>query len=193
VSWDGGLLTLLNRQGFTIEFNGFPLPFDYFRVSTRLDEAGAALQSPHISTKTVCAEIDFYGQFLQILGYCNPTTDLLNVFAAAELRPFGDGTAEAPDGVGSVTFQRSDTEVAAIIDESSLRLDEHAFGLLLVDAATGSPVPLSYAQTTAHEADSSGFVARVAVSFASGQVTGPVRAYLMVDTSPAARADLPAE
>jgi len=187
---DGGLLTLINEQGFTIEFNGFPLPFEYFRVSARLDSNGRVVASPATNTKTVCSKIDFYGPFLQQLGYCNPVTDLLDVVGGAELRPWGSGVVEAPAGVGTVSFTAEPGAVRAELAGSELRVDEHNLGVLLVDVATGRAVPLDYARATTVTANPDGTAARVAVAVRDGTSVTAVRAYLMVDTYPAAVQEL---
>ena len=74
---------------------------------------------------------------------------------------------------------------------SSLRPSERSLGLLLLDDATGKPVPLDYGFTTTRTTDASGIVQTVSVPW--GGVTPPanVRAYLMVDTYPAARQTIP--
>ena len=183
---DGDLLSMTNEAGFTVEFNGFPLPFQFFRVSTRLGESGAALYSTALNAEARCGEIDFYGGFLQDLGYCNPNTDLLDVFGAAELRPYGEGTQAAPAGVGTVHFEASYDHITATFGGSQLRGDEHNVGLLVIDAATGRPLPLPYANGTAQTAAPDGTLAAVSLSFPPGVVRGEARVYAMVDTYPAA-------
>lgn len=184
---EGDLVTLVNEQGFQIVFNGFPLPFDFFRVASRVDpEVG--LVSPAVNAKAVCGRITFYGQFLQLLGYCNPTTDLLDVFGGAELRPLPD--AAAPPDVGTATFVAEPGRVTARLDGSGLRADEHVLGVLLVDAETGVPVPLAYTDRTSVLAGADGAPAAVSVALPDDQPPLAVRAYLMVDTTPAAVADL---
>ncbi|MBK9180530.1 MAG: PQQ-binding-like beta-propeller repeat protein [Acidimicrobiales bacterium] len=188
VSSAGDLVTFVNEQGFTVQFNNFPLPFDYFRVATRLDASGGRPDSPALNAKAVCGRITFYGQFLQQLGYCNPTTDLLDVFGGAEMRPYDAG--ELPAGVGEVTFASSAGAVTATLAGSSLPAAEHNLGVLLVDTATGTPLPLAYADATTVSAGADGTVTSVAVALPDGQAPTAVRAYLMVDTLPAARAEL---
>ncbi len=184
--YDAGLLTMTNEAGFTIEFNGFPLPFEFFRVATRVNARGEALYSPALNSKATCGRIDFYGEFLQALGYCNPTTDLLNVLGGAELWPHGNGVQTPPDGIGRVSFAASYDHVTATFSGSQLRGDEHNIGLLLVDPAGGGPLPLSYAGGTTHTATPDGTIASTTLAFAPGAVHGDARVYAMVDTYPAA-------
>ncbi len=188
VSHDGGLATFENRGGFAIEFNAIRIPFALFRFATRLDARGGALTSPALNALTPCAGITFYGQFFQQLGYCNPDSDLLNSFGGAELAPYGDdGVQLAPGGVGAVGFAASATGVTATLTGTTLRPDTHSVAVLLVDDATGRPVSLDYGFTTARTTATDGTIASVRVPFPRGQVSGTLRAYLMVGAYPAAR------
>lgn len=184
--WDDGLLTMINEEGFTIEFNGFPLPFKYFRVATTLDAEGNALHSPWLNAKTICSEITFYGIFLEALGFCNVDTGLLDVVGGSEFRPFGDGTQSAPPGIGEVAVTREGETLVATLTGSSLQSEEHNFGLLILDAETGVPVGLNYTDRTSHLPES-GTVETVTLNLADVEdLPETLRAYLMVDAYPAA-------
>jgi len=189
VRYDDGLLTMVNEDGFVVEFNGFPIPFDFFRAATRIDAEGAALTSPALNVKALCSGIDFYGPFLRLLGYCNPTTDLLDAVGAAELRLHGGGVQGPPAGVGTVTFTSTGNAVTAAVDGSMLRLDQHNAGLLLINAADGRPLALNYTASTTTAATPAGMLASVSLALPSGVTATTVRAYLMIDSYPA-RVDL---
>jgi len=181
---DGGLLTMTSSGQFAIEFNGIRIPFELFRVATRLFEDGGS--SPAVNALTPCAGITFYGAFFQQLGFCNPETDLLNVFGGAELAPHG--MAEAPAGVGTVAFTADASGVTATLTGSALRSDAQAVGLLLIDAVTGAAVSLDYGFTTERTTNPDGTLASVRVPFGTDDVVPEqMRVYLMVDTYPAAR------
>jgi outer membrane protein assembly factor BamB len=187
VRHDGGLLTFSNEGGFAIEFNAIRIPFELLRIATRIDGAGRALASPAINALTPCAGITFYGPFFQQLGYCNPTTDILNVFGGAELAPHEDGVGAAPSGVGAVAFAADAMGITATLTGSALRPDTQAVGILLVDAASGRPVSLDYGFTTERTANPDGTLATVRVPYTRSALPSAVRAYLMVDTYPAVR------
>jgi len=57
---------MTNEAGFSIEFNGFPLPFEFFRVATRVNDRGEALESPAINSKATCGKIDFYVERIEV-------------------------------------------------------------------------------------------------------------------------------
>ncbi|MGB8330382.1 MAG: PQQ-binding-like beta-propeller repeat protein [Polyangiales bacterium] len=188
--WDDGLLTMINEEGFTIEFNGFPLPFQFFRVATTLDAEGKAIHRPWLNAKTICGEIDFYGVFLELLGFCNVETGLLDAVGGAEFRPYGDGSQSAPAGLGAVALARDGDMISATLTGTSLQSEQHNFGILLLDAGTGIPVGLNYTERTAH-APETGIVQTVTVDLSGvPDVPDSLRAYLMVDAYPAAVATL---
>jgi hypothetical protein len=187
--WREGLITLSNDQRFDIEFNGFALPFESFRVSTRTDTSGNALESPVISARAICGDIPFYGAFLQRLGLCNPSTDVLLAFGGAELRAHDGGMQASPAGLGTVAFAVAGGAVIATFTGSTLRADAHNFGILLVDAATGLPVNVDYvAETTTTSSGDN--ITTLSLALGDTPPRGAVRAYAMVDAYPAARASL---
>jgi hypothetical protein len=188
--WDDGLLTMINEEGFTIEFNGFPLPFQFFRVATTLDASGNALHTPSLNAKTICDEITFYGDFLDLLGFCNLKTGLLDVVGGAEFRAYGDGTQDSPSGVGTVEVTRDGDTLVATLTDTILKSEEHNFGLLILDAETGVPVGLNYTERTGH-APEIGIVQTVTLDLTDVEdIPASLRAYLMVDAYPASVATL---
>ncbi|MFO0740115.1 MAG: PQQ-binding-like beta-propeller repeat protein [Labilithrix sp.] len=197
VSYRDGLLDLVNESGFTVNAMNFDMPFDLFRVSAHLGADGTPVSQPGVHVKTKCQNIPFYGPFLAKLGFCNPTTDVLNVFGATNLRPWNGGVAKAPSGVGTVTFTKAggwlgglatNPSVIANVTGSSLKLSEHSVGVLLVDATTNRPLSLKYglAATTMRTAGPNGELTSVVVSFPESLRPAKMRAYLMIDTYPAA-------
>lgn len=202
VTYEDGLLSLVNESGFTVRAMNFDMPFDVFRVSAHLGEGGVPVAQPGVHVKTRCNGIPFYGRFLAKLGFCNPTTDVLNVFGATNLRLHQGGTATMPTGVGNVSFSIrggwgsglfTNPTVTATISGSTLKASDHSFGVLLVDADTGKPVSLKYGlpSTTTRTTTASGEIASVSVRVPASQRPARMRAYLMVDTYPAAVATLP--
>ena len=188
--WDDGVLTMINEKGFTIEFNGFPLPFRFFRVATSLDADGNALHSPWLNAKTICSEITFYGRFLELLGFCNLDTGLLDAVGGSEFQAYEGGTQAAPEGVGTVEIQRTENAIVATLSGSSLQSEQHNFGLLTLDATTGTPIGMNYTERTA-KAPETGTVETVSLNLTDVEdVPADLRVYLMVDAYPAALATL---
>jgi hypothetical protein len=190
VTYDGGVMTLLNDTGFAIEFNAFRIPFQFFRLAGRLDEFGAADGGLALNVGAICAGINFYGPFLQQLGFCNPQTDILSVFGGAELTPIGSGLQGPQGDVGSVDFVATHTDVTATLTGGFVRTDEHSVSLLLVDDATGKALPIDYGFVTMRTTDDVGFIQTVSVPFGNVAPPPTIRAYLMVNSYPGARATL---
>jgi hypothetical protein len=184
-----GALTLTNDAGFSLVAMGATLTFERFRVSARLAADGSSPSSPALVVSTQCKDIQLYGPFLSQLGLCNPDTGALLVSGGLLVRPWGSGVVHAPAGVGTVQFAVTATSVIATLTGSSMKTADHALGVLLVDAATGKPLSLGYGLATTRTSNSDGTVATVTVALPAG-TAGAFRAYLMVDTYPAARADV---
>jgi outer membrane protein assembly factor BamB len=189
-----GLATFTNDAGFSLEAMGATLTFQKFHVSTRLGPDGSAIGDPAFVVSTKCHDIELYGPFLADLGLCNPDTDTLLVSGGLQLRRFGAADAHAPAGVGAVAFAPATTTsgaatIRATLTGSQLHVDAHSLAILLVDAATGRPVALDYGLATTRTANPDGTAATVEVTLKTG-FAGQVRAYLMVDAYPAARADV---
>lgn len=192
ITWQDGLITLVNAEGFTLEVMNATIPMDLFRVSARLDESGLATRGAEVLATTLCAELPFYGSFLEALGFCNP--DLpghpLTAFGAVELGPHGAGVHSAPEALGLVSFIAASDGVTATLTGSGLLAEEHHAALLLVDASSGRPVTLDYGLETLRTADGDGLLTSVRIPFAPGSVPGLLRVYLLVDAYPAARTTL---
>jgi outer membrane protein assembly factor BamB len=189
-TYDGGLLTLSNDDGLSVDVLNIVLPLNTFRVSASIDSTGAAAAGGRLTGDAVCAGVPTYGLFLEKLGFCNPQTDLLTVFGGANLGPYGSGTVSAPPGVGTVAFAATAAAVTATLTGSTLVAADHVASVLLIDAVTSSPVSLSYGPITRTTSDASGNLATVTVPLPTTGLPSQVRAYLMVDTYPAAMGTL---
>jgi WD40 repeat protein len=186
-----GLLTLSNQDGMSLNVMNADLAFDSFLVSAHVDETGTCTAAPQVHVETNCQEIELYGAFLERLGFCNPSTHLLTAFGTALIRPWAESPVEGdPDGLGEVELSVGDGTVVATLTGSTLPAAEHLFGILLIDAATGRPVTLDYPFTTERGTNADGTISSVTLTFPPAAVPDEVRAYLMIDTYPAARATL---
>ncbi len=192
LEYDGGLLTLHNYDGFEIQFVGsWDMPFGSYRASTRVDPAsGRALEPAALVAVANTHELEYYGRFLQLMGLADLRSGEMAVFGGLDLDLHGDGAASPPAGVGQVSFARDARSASASVSGGALRADEHVYSLLLVDAASGRPLPLYYSGRTEVASDASGVVTRVTIRFDEGQAPGALRAYYLVDSQPAARGAL---
>jgi len=188
-----GLITLSNSDGLEVDVMSAVIPLNTFRVSARIDSTGNAAAGARLTGDAVCSDIPTYGLFLQELGFCNPQNDLLTVFGGANFGPYGSGQATAPGGLGTVAFGITTSAVTATLTGSTLVQADHVASVLLLDATSGAPVGLSYGPITKTTADSSGHLATVTVPLPaspSPPLPSSLRAYLMIDTYPAAKGSL---
>jgi outer membrane protein assembly factor BamB len=184
VALDGALVTLRSTGGFRLEVMNLALPLDTFRVDGRVDRGGGIVG---LQASTVCSAVPIYGPFLQRLGFCNPQTDTMEVFGAAQLSPAPP--AAAPTGAGSVTFSATPTAITATLAGSTLRASDHVLSLLLIDDASGAPIPLDYGLATTRTTNADGTVATVTLAI-DRALPARVRAHLMVDVASAAHGTL---
>jgi hypothetical protein len=184
-------VTLHNEDGFRLDFTGsWGMPYRSYRIATRAAPDGAIERRPAINAVVDCDQIANYGFFLKLLGLSEWETGLMHITGGADMSVWSDGPLTPPEGIGRVAFELGPDEAVARVTGGRLRAGEHAVGLLLVDAGSGRPVSLSYAFVTSVETDAEGVVTAVRVHTGPGAVRGPVRAYYLVDTVPAAVARL---
>lgn len=186
VLWDGGRLTLTDESAVSLEIMNAVIPFRTFRVSARLAADGTSTAGARLTGTTICKDVQLYGSFLEQLGLCNPQTDVLAVSGAAELAPWTSSPATAPSGVGTPTFTIDANQAKATFVGSSIKPSEHLVSILLVDASTSKPVTASYGIDTKRTAAADGTLAEVSLALHGAAVPAQLRAYLMVDTYPAA-------
>jgi outer membrane protein assembly factor BamB len=174
VHFDSGALVLDAKGGMGLEVMSAKVDFDRFRIAGQLDSTGEAVGGADVTASSNCGDVPLYGAFMRSLGFCNPTTDVLHATGGVLLHPVPRPSAPS---VGPVTWERDGDRITAVVDLP----DNSTTSILAVDVATGAPVPLPWGLGTQIE---------------SGQVTieGPlpasVRAYLMVDTTAVASANL---
>jgi outer membrane protein assembly factor BamB len=192
VEYDRGLLTFHNYDGFKINFVGsWDMPFGLYRASTAVEaRSGALRRSAALTAVAHCNELEYYGNFLKLMGMAAMDTGHMPVFGGLDVSVHDDVHAALPAGVGSVRFSRDGSSATATISGGSLRKADHVFSLLLVDANSGRALPLYYTQRTELRTDADGAVTSVSVAFDELEVPARIRAYYLVDTRLAARGQL---
>ncbi len=191
VAHDHGLLSLSNEKSFALEAMNANLAFDSFVVRVRLDDDGDGAEPATVTVKAICSDIAMYGAFLQKLGLCNPQTDQLVVFGAALVNRYGDGLTGPPVDAGAPEFSIVADGLQVRFDEPELPVDAHRYALLVVDPASGLPVPIYYGLKTSVHGSYGGLLEEVRLKVKIADLPSPMRVYFMVDTYPAAQAELP--
>lgn len=181
---DGGLVTLDNQESLRVEVMSATIPFKTFRIDGRLDGRGVALGGARMSGSATCAEVPFYGPFLQTLGLCNPQTDELVVFGGAMLEPWSRSPGEAAPRAldpSSVQVARDAAAITATLPRGAVRSAERLVSLLAVSAEDGKPVTLDYGLGTKRELADDGSVVKLSVPTGGRALPAKLRVHLLVD------------
>lgn len=184
-----GNITFENRFGFTLQALNATLSFEQFTATAQLDTAGRTQFAPALTVSAECEAIA-YGAFLRTLGFCNPQTDLLLVSGGANLTPWRGGKHTGPTGFGTPTFTPGAKSLRVALAGATLKAADHHFSLLLVDPVTKTPVRADYGTRVKKTAGAGGSVAEVELDLTNSPASGPLRAWLLVDGLPAAKADV---
>jgi outer membrane protein assembly factor BamB len=187
VTFDGAQLMLSNADALNVDVMNVSIPFRTFRIAARLGDDGAAASYARLSGSTICAEVPFYGSFLQRLGLCNPVTDVLAVFGGANFAPF---VAPKPPVPTSPAFARTASAITATLPAGAVKLAEHLVSILVVSSADGKPLPLDYGGGTKRLAAADGTITSVSIPLGATSHPEALRAYLMIDATPVAKATL---
>jgi outer membrane protein assembly factor BamB len=192
MEYDQGLLTFQNDDGFKINFVGsWDMPFGFYRASTVADPQTGAIRQPGALVAVAhCNDLEYYGNFLKLMGIANARTGHMAVFGGLDLALHQGDEPPLQAEIGSVRFSRDASSATATISGGALRRADHVFSLLLVDAGTGTALPLYYTKGTAVKTKAEGLVTSVSVAFGDVEVPDRVRAYYLVDTYPVARGKL---
>lgn len=208
LDYAGGLMTLCSEEGFTLEFNGWDIPYELFRVSASQvcsDEVpdgaknSAIVFTPgHIHARVRCDDIKFYGPFLKVLGVSEFRTGLMHVSGGVgKVRYLGERVFDRPEEVGEVNWETREKSVSVELTGSTLKASEHNIGVLLVDSQSSRPVPINYTKVTRVAQHSDGTLKSVTVDTSAGlrkpigsmgrDRSASCRAYLLIDGLPVAR------
>ncbi len=180
---DGGVLTLHDHKGFSINFVGsWDMPFGSYRLSAgSLPRAGGPFVQAQLAAVALCDRISFYGPFLKLMGMSEFDSGKMAVFGGLELDAHQEAPSFTSADIGALKVAIASDEAAVELSGSGLAKDSHVYSLLLVEADTGLPLPLSYTQRTAIETNAGGLLSRVAISYGKGEARGRVRLLLLVD------------
>lgn len=197
LDWDGGLLTIHNYDGFKTNFVGsWDMPFAYWRLAARAEPAtGAPRGRVALNALALCDQIKFYGAGLKLLGLSDFRTGEMSVAGAMNLGQADPGRAGVFQGRAEAAFSATAGEARAVLARpgvGGLSKGAHVYSLLLTDEATGEALPLYYTKRTAVDFDGEGRLLGVGVGWDRGEAKAGtrVKAWLMVDTWPAASGSL---
>lgn len=179
VARSGPALSFAAAGGFASEIMGATIRFGRFVITANERTDGAIEGLAQVQAGADCARIQVYGPILRALGLCNPETDLLGAYGAAELARVSDRSVPVAP---IVNWSAKTGELRATIQSGGPPLDSHAWALVAVDVATGDPLDLDNALHTSAQATSDGSLASVTLLPASPIAAGTaLRLYLLAD------------
>ena len=183
LSYDNGLVTLSNYDGFKIKFIGsWDMPFASYRVNASLDENGNFNDHATVIAVTNNDEIKFYGIGLKLVGMSEFKTGQMFVRGGTEIASRDNATQ--PDGIGSISIAQDETRVTADFSGSTLMADEHVYSIMAVDAS-GNPLPLYYTNNTSITSNPDGTIQSVTLTFDPDEDISTLETvYVLADTYP---------
>jgi hypothetical protein len=188
-TFSNGLLTLQNQDGLSVEVTNITIPMRTFYIGTQLGPDGNSVSGARLTGSTICKGVPIYGTFLELLGLCNPTTDLLAVAGASLFVTFAGGPVPSVSDLGTVTLTGSGSTVTATLTGTTLQGAAHSASILVV-GPDGTPLPVPYGLNTTKVSDASGTLETVTLSLGSITLTAGSHAYLMIDAVPVVRRSL---
>jgi outer membrane protein assembly factor BamB len=189
LSTTGDAATFEASDGLTVQIMSFALPFHSFRLAMRFTTTGDPDGTTTLTGSAVCANINFYGPFLEQLGLCNPQTDVVRFLGAANVATRTD--LQPPPPVGTVTFDSTSSAITATVTGSSVNINDHLAALLVIDPTTSAPVTLGYGLGTTRTSAPDGTLTGVSVPTTGATIPPGAVVYLMIDTTVAAMGTLP--
>ena len=167
-----------------------PVPLRRFDLRGTFGADGRVGPESQFLAEAVCADIPGYGAQMPLTGMC----DAGGVITAAGT--FLGEQAQSPAvrrvaglTVGPVTREGSSFSVTLALQPGvRYRPEDHFVSILLLDAATGVPVPIDYYRDTTLSTDGSGNISGATVRVGEGiAVPDSIEAVVMTDAFPAAR------
>jgi hypothetical protein len=176
----------------TFSFGAVPLHRVEFRGRLGRD---LRMRGPSLYSEVRCDRVPVYGPALIAIGLCNRDNVLVatGTYLTRRYDPRG-GAGRRPRGlrVTRLTLERptagrdgSAVARLAVRGAARYRAARHAAAVLLVDAASGAPVPLDYYDGTRTMADGRGNLREVRLTIPPGTfLPERVRAYVIADAFP---------
>ena len=182
---DGPLFTLNSDDGAALEVLTATIAFRSFRISGLLDSEASGIGPMQAHATAVCETLSVYGPFLRRLGLCNPESDVLTAWGAVLLEPHPAPADVVLDTLGTVDANATDERLELTFDGATLSRADRNVSVLVVDTATGRPVPLAYGTDQRFGTTDAGAIEWLRLPWADVELPASVRVWLMIDTIPA--------
>ncbi len=183
-----------DSPGVTLTFTFGDVPLQNFTLRGRFLPDGQVAPDAQFDAQAVCSQVPGYGALLPLTGMCNargllPSSGTVlgrTTVSPAASRPAG--VSAAAPAVAGPTSSADGSVSTTVTVAGHYPAADHVMGLLLLDAASGDPVPLDYRGLTTVTSDAAGDVHGVALRIPAGTSLPPrVEAVVMSDVFPLAR------
>ncbi|MFN8161687.1 MAG: PQQ-binding-like beta-propeller repeat protein [Solirubrobacterales bacterium] len=192
-TYRGGQLAL-NASKVNLQFSFGPVPLRSLDFRGRLGSEGRFEPGASMFGQVTCSEVPNYSVYLYVAGVCNPDDTLAASGAFLSDRYRGGPANRRPAGVSVAKLSlKRPAGPAGGEALATLRLTggarypaaAHLGSILLVNAATGEPVPLDYRSLIANGSDARGNLRTIRLQIPAGTaLPAGVRAYVIGDVFP---------
>ena len=186
----GDYLTM-ESGGFGLTFNNVDIITDRFIINGHLDQKLSS-DSLGVYAEVTCANIEFFGAQLDMVGLCNPDSGKMVLNGTAMTRPV-DYYGQRPDiTVETVSLQPAaggppaGTLDVAFAPGHALKADSHAVAVLLLNAQ-GRAAEVSYGLDTTVTTDADGLLSGVTLALDGDLDAAGMTAVVVVDLFPVHR------
>ena len=167
-----------------------PVPLRRFDLRGTFGADGRVEPDSQFLAEAVCADIPGYGGQMPITGMCDASGVITAAGTFLGERAQSPAVRRVPGlTVGEVTTDGASFSVDLTLEPGvQYRPTDHFVSVLLLDAVTGSPVPIDYYRDTTITTDGSGNISGATVVVGDAiALPASVEAVVMTDAFPAAR------
>lgn len=187
---------IVSDQKFVMPITEIPIPFDLFELRGRMDETARVKPGASAYAETDTLSIPNFGPYLVVAGLANNWIQKMTVLGTYITRPFDEhSTANGkPNGVSvssldyvAPTSSQPGKVTTNIRVEPGAKFSpqEHHASILLVDAATLTPVYLDYQKNLVTTADANGNLATITLTLpAKTSIPDTLQAFVILDVFP---------
>jgi outer membrane protein assembly factor BamB len=160
--------------GLNVDVSGVSIALDLFRVAGEIPP-NLTYESLNIYAEVTCADIQFFGFALELLGLCNPTSGIMTVNGTAMLAPQVGPEGQKPAGivVTGLTYEATGGAygggwLEADFAPNKLTAAQQLPVILVIDETTGEAVTMNYGSSLQRLADAAGHLTGVKLNLPQG-------------------------
>jgi outer membrane protein assembly factor BamB len=173
----------LQGNGFTLDVTGVSIGLDLFRLSGVM-EPDLSVPGLTAYAEVTCADIEFYGSLLDMLGLCHFESGKLIVNGTALVAEHTGQEGNRPEGITVESVQASATHVEATFAANALKASEHLPVILMVDPQSVQAIELDYGLSLERVVGQDDTLAGVRLALPDGFVPSGKKVVVLLDMFP---------